>query len=165
MTSRSERLLRLIALFCFGAVGIALISQHVFDMPPCAWCVLQRLILLVIAVVCLLANLVPGAVKRVMALLSFALAIAGIVAAWYQHTVAAEMMSCDRTFADIFMSKTTGLDGMVPWLFGIYATCMDAKVSVLGVEYVQWALLLFVVLLGLSAYALFGKTRNRSRLA
>ena len=45
MTSRSERLLRLIALFCFGAVGIALISQYAFDMPPCAWCVMQRLIL------------------------------------------------------------------------------------------------------------------------
>ena len=27
MTSRSERLLRLVALFCFGAVGVALISS------------------------------------------------------------------------------------------------------------------------------------------
>ena len=161
----TQNRLNLIALLCLFALAVALISQHVFDMPPCAWCVLQRLILLVIAVVCLLANLVPGAVKRVMALLSFALAIAGIVAAWYQHTVAAEMMSCDRTFADIFMSKTTGLDGMVPWLFGIYATCMDAKVSVLGVEYVLWALLLFVVILALSGYALLGKTRSRSLLA
>ncbi|AHG64009.1 disulfide bond formation protein B [Advenella mimigardefordensis] len=157
--------LNLIALLCLLALGVALISQHVFDMPPCAWCVLQRLILLVIAAVCLLANLVPGTIKRLIALLTFALTIAGIVAAWYQYTVAAEMVSCDRTFADIFMSKTTGLDGMVPWLFGIYATCMDAKVSVLGVEYVLWALLLFVVLLGLSAYALFGNTRGRSRLA
>ena len=161
----TQNRLHLIALLCLLALGAALISQPVSDMPPCAWCVLQRLFLLVIAAVCLLANLVPGALKRVMALLSLALTVAGIVAAWYQYTVAAEMLSCDRTFADIFMSKTTGLDGMVPWLFGIYATCMDAKVSVLGVEYVLWALLLFVILLALSAYALFGNTRNRSRLA
>jgi len=156
--------LNLIALLCLLALAVALVSQHVFNMPPCAWCVLQRLILLVIAGVCLLGNLAPGAIKRMMALLSFALSIAGIVAAWYQHTVASEMVSCDRTFADIFMSRTTGLDGLAPWLFGIYATCMDAKVSVFGVEYVLWALLLFVVLLVLSGYALFGKTQRTSRL-
>ncbi|MGO1766556.1 disulfide bond formation protein B [Advenella sp. S44] len=153
--------LNLIALLSLLALAVALVSQHVFDMPPCAWCVLQRLILLLIAGVCLLANLMPGAGKRIMALLSLVLSIAGIVAAWYQHTVAAQMVSCDRTFADIFMSRTTGLDGLAPWLFGIYATCMDAKVIVFGVEYVLWALLLFIALLLVSCYALFG-SRGRS---
>ena len=44
-----EHILRGIALLCLAGVGIALVSQHVFDMQPCAWCVLQRLILLAIA--------------------------------------------------------------------------------------------------------------------
>jgi len=155
--------LNLIALLCLAALGLALVSQHVFNMPPCAWCVLQRLILLVTAVVCLLGNVLPGAAKRVVAALAAALSIAGLVAAWYQYTVASEMVSCDRTFADIFMSKTTGLDGMAPWLFGIYATCMDAKVTVLGVEYVLWAMALFIVLLIFSCFALIGRTRRAPR--
>ena len=32
-----------------GAVGLALVSQHVFDMQPCPWCVLQRLVFVLIA--------------------------------------------------------------------------------------------------------------------
>ncbi|PAX93014.1 disulfide bond formation protein B, partial [Bordetella pertussis] len=51
--------------------------------------------------------------------------------AGHQYSVAAKMLSCDQTFADRFMSAT-GLDGALPWLFGIYATCMDATVAVLG---------------------------------
>ena len=155
--------LNVIALLCLLALAAALVSQHVFNMPPCAWCVLQRLILLVIATVCLLGNVLAQTARRVMALLASVLSVAGIVAAWYQHTVAAEMVSCDRTFADIFMSRTTGLDGMAPWLFGIYATCMDAKVTLFGVEYVLWALALFIVLLLISCYALFGRTGSASR--
>ena len=47
----NRTILRLIALASLGAVAIALVSQHVFDMRPCAWCVFQRLIFLVIAAV------------------------------------------------------------------------------------------------------------------
>ncbi|OZI56952.1 disulfide bond formation protein B [Bordetella genomosp. 4] len=141
----SRRLLWLIAILCFGALGVALVSQHVYDMPPCAWCVLQRLIYLTIGVIALI-----GANVRVLARLCAGLAallsVGGIAAAWYQYDVAAHMFSCDQTFADQFMSAS-GLDGAVPWLFGIYASCMDAMVEVLGVEYALWSLSLFVLLL------------------
>ncbi|WP_312432706.1 disulfide bond formation protein B [Achromobacter sp.] len=146
MTSRSERLLRLIALFSFGAVGIALVSQHVFDMPPCAWCVMQRLIYLVIGVVTLIGGFGGGrALTRICGFLAALLSLSGIVAAWYQYSVAANMLSCDQTFADRFMTGI-GLESAVPSLFGIYATCMDAKVPVLGIEYALWSLALFVIL-------------------
>lgn len=149
-----KRLLLIVALLCFGAVGVALISQHFFDMPPCAYCVLQRLIYLVIGVVCLVGAVGGPLLARLGAALSSVLAICGIAAAWYQYSVAAKMLSCDQTFADRFMTST-GLDGAVPWLFGIFATCMDAMVSVLGVEYALWSLALFVILLLLSLGALF----------
>ncbi len=74
-------------------------------------------------------------------------AIGGMLAAWYQYSVASEMFSCDMTFADRFMSRMTGLDGAIPWLFGIYATCMDARADLLGIEYALWSLALFAVLL------------------
>ena len=143
----SKGLLWLIAIFCFGAVGVALVSQHMFDMVPCAWCVLQRLIYLIIGVVALIGANV-GLLARLCGFVCSLLSTAGIAAAWYQYDVAAHMFSCDQTFADQFMSAS-GLDGAAPWLFGIYATCMDASVKVFGIEYALWSLMLFaVVLLG-----------------
>lgn len=155
----TQKILNLIALTCLIAVGIALFSQHVLDMPPCAWCVLQRLILLCIAAVCLLANFFSKPIiKKILALAGSGFGVSGILAAWYQYSVAAEMFSCDMTFADRFMARTTGLDAAIPWLFGIYATCMDAKVELLGVEYALWALLLFVIIVLAFLAALFIKT-------
>lgn len=144
----TQKILNIIALLCLAAVGFALVSQHYFDMPPCAWCVFQRLLFLCIAAVCLLGNLFrPLLVKKCLALAGSLTAIGGILAAWYQYSVASEMFSCDMTFADRFMSRVTGLDGAIPWLFGIYATCMDARADLLGIEYALWSLALFAVLL------------------
>ena len=143
----NRTILRLIALASLGAVAIALVSQHVFDMRPCAWCVFQRLIFLVIAAVAALASLGQphGLLQRAGSVASLLLSLGGIISAWYQYSVAAQMFSCDRTFADRFMVES-GLDATVPWLFGIYATCMDARVNLLGVEYALWGLGLFAVL-------------------
>ncbi|MBF6616301.1 disulfide bond formation protein B [Pollutimonas thiosulfatoxidans] len=147
MTS-STRLLHFIALLCITAVAIALVSQHVFGLQPCAWCVLQRLVFILIALLCwggLLAGRVTALARRAAGLLVTLLSVGGAMAAWYQYTVAAKMFSCDMTFADRFMVGS-GLDANVPWLFGIYATCMDARVNLLGVEYALWSLGLFVVI-------------------
>ncbi|MDN5842863.1 MAG: disulfide bond formation protein B [Alcaligenaceae bacterium] len=148
----TDRTLACTALLCVAGLGIALISQYVFDMQPCAWCVLQRMILVVIAAGCVLGLVlrrIPGA-RALAALVTCLLGIAGMTAAWYQYTVASHMFSCDLTFADRFVAGS-GLDAALPQVFGIYATCMDARVSVLGIEYALWALGLFAVctLLGL----------------
>jgi disulfide bond formation protein DsbB len=143
--TRSDRLLRLIGLLCLAAVAFALVSQYAFGMKPCAWCVLQRLILLAIAAVCGLAGMGwgPAVVRRIGAAMAAVLAVCGIAAAWYQHSVASQMLSCAQTFADRFISAS-GLDAALPWLFGIYASCMDARVDLLGVEYALWGLMLFI---------------------
>lgn len=153
MSSSSRRLLVLIAILSLGAVGLALVSQYVFDMQPCAWCVLQRLIYLVIGLVCLLGALGGRAVGKAASALAALLALSGVAAAVYQYTVASKMLSCSQTFADKFISGT-GLDGVLPSVFGIYASCADAVVSVLGVEYAVWSLALFVVLAVLALIAL-----------
>jgi disulfide bond formation protein DsbB len=155
MIATSRKTLHLIALLCLAAVGIALISQHVFNIRPCAWCVLQRLIYLAIAAVCWLGLLLDriGALRRLAALIAAVLSIGGMMAAWYQYSVAAKMFSCDQTFADKFMVGA-GLDAHVPWLFGIFASCMDARIKVLGIEYAIWSLGLFAVLGVLSLIAL-----------
>lgn len=150
-----HHILHLMALLCIAAVGAALASQHLFDMPPCAWCVFQRLLFLAIAAVCWLGILTGRLTRlapKIAAALAALIAMGGVLAGWYQHSVAAQMFSCDRTFADRFM-VSSGLDAGMPWLFGIFASCMDAQVKLLGVEYVFWAMALFVLLavLGIAA--------------
>lgn len=147
MIANTSRLLNIIALLCVAAVAVALVSQHVFGMQPCAWCVLQRFIFLVIAAVCwlgLLAGRISAVMRRTAALVVALLSACGVAAAWYQYTVASNTFSCDMTFADRFM-VTSGLDANLPWLFGIFASCMDARVDLLGFEYSLWGMLLFVI--------------------
>lgn len=157
----TQRALLLVFLLSAAALGIALISQHVAGMRPCAWCVFQRVILVVVSLVALaglLLNGVSNLASRLSSGIVAALGLGGIIAAWYQYSVAAVQFSCDQTFADRFMTSS-GLDASVPWLFGIYATCMDARIDLLGVEYALWALALFVVLTLLGVMGLLFKTR------
>src|SRR5690606_2811644 len=157
----TTHLLHIIAGLCVAAVGAALVSQHFFDMPPCAWCVFQRLLFLVIALVCwagVLAGRVSAPAPRLAGALAALLSAGGVLAGWYQHTVAAEMFSCDRTFADRVMVES-GLDAGLPWLFGIFASCMDARIELLGVEYVLWAMALFVLTGALGLAAAFRRPR------
>lgn len=154
-----RQLLNSIAVVCIVLVVFALISQHVFDMQPCAWCVLQRLIFLMIAAICLLVNFSSSLLyQKIIALLAAITAISGIVSAWYQYSVASVTFSCDMTFADRFISRTLGLDEALPWLFGIYATCMDAAVELFGIEYSIWSLVLFAVIAIVLIISLFRKS-------
>jgi disulfide bond formation protein DsbB len=51
------------------------------------------------------------------------------------------------------MTKS-GLDEAVPWLFGIYASCMEARVTLLGIEYAWWSMAMFSILGVLGTIAL-----------
>ncbi|MCD8505146.1 MAG: disulfide bond formation protein B [Burkholderiaceae bacterium] len=129
-------------------------SQHLLGMLPCAWCIFQRLLFILIAVVAFLGAMVDHrVVRRTALIITLLLSVAGIAAAWHQWTVAAESFSCDQTLADRIVVGS-GLDAALPWLFGIYATCMDAAVSVLGLDFAVWSLLLYAVFAVASLVAL-----------
>ncbi len=140
-------LLRLIGVLSFSSVAIALVSQYVFDMQPCAWCVFQRLLYLIIGLfACWLGFSTPTRVRIALGSACIvAVTIMGVTAAWYQEKVAANKFSCAQTLADQIMTKS-GLDSTAPWLFGIYASCMDARVKLLGIEYAWWSLAMFTLL-------------------
>ena len=130
-------------------------------MQPCAWCVFQRLIYLVLAVIAALGATSQGLIARLTcAMLSLSLAVAGVLAAWFQAQVASQSFSCAQTLADLLMTQT-GLETAIPALFGIYASCMEARVKVFGLEYAYWSLLLFVVLGLLVAFIINGFRRQR----
>ncbi len=133
------------ALLGLGAVAAALVSQHVYDMQPCPWCVLQRLIFVAIAAACVLGLLWRGAAGRVVAAtLTLALALSGVAAALYQNRVAAKTESCSFTFPERFIAAT-GLDGWLPDVFQARASCIDAAVDLWGLPYEFYSLALFVV--------------------
>ena len=131
-----------LSLLCFALVGAALVSQHVFDMQPCPWCILQRIIFLVLALLLLAGAFLPG--RAVFIVGSVAFALAGIVTALYQHFVAAKSQSCNLTLADKIISGL-GLDKAVPAMFEVKASCADAAVDMLHVPYEFWSLGFFAV--------------------
>jgi protein dithiol:quinone oxidoreductase len=130
-----------------AAVAAALVSQHQFDMQPCPWCVLQRVIFLAIALAALLGWLMPAAaLRRVAATLMAALAGCGIAAALWQHFVAASSVSCNLTLADRIVGGLK-LDALEPRVFAAYASCADAAVKLLGLPYEFYSLALYALLL------------------
>jgi disulfide bond formation protein DsbB len=144
----------LVALLSFGAVGIALYTQHKLDMQPCPWCVLQRLIFAAIGTWALLGALVPARLwRRVVAIVVSLLAGCGMAAALWQHFVAAASASCNMTFADRVMNAT-GLNERFPEVFAAYASCADAAVSLAGIPYEFYSLALFVLVDGIAILAL-----------
>ncbi len=144
--STTSRLLLAMAAVCVAAVGIALVSQHVYDMQPCPWCILQRIIYLAIALLCLIGAAVSAGIARQgVGVLTLLLAVSGGASALYQHLVASKSASCNLTFADKVISAL-GLDGAFPPLLQVTANCSDAAVSVLGVPYAYWSLALFIVI-------------------
>ena len=144
MPARSRTLLA-IAVLCFGAVGVALLTQHVLDMQPCPWCVLQRLIFVLIGGVALTGLVWQSRLGlRLLTLLLLALAGAGVAAALWQHFVAAASATCNLTLADRIVSGLQ-LDAILPPVFQATANCADAAIDVFGISYEFWSLALFVV--------------------
>ena len=143
---RARLLLLGMLVAAWGSVGFALYTQHVWGMLPCPWCVLQRLVFVLIGAAALLGLLLPGAGgRRLGAGLALPLALAGMGTALWQHFVAAASASCNLSMADRLMGYT-GLDSRWPEIFAAYASCADAKVDLAGVPYEFWSLALFSAL-------------------
>jgi len=151
-----SRALVLSVLASVGAVAVALTVQHGFGVRVCPWCVLQRGICLLVAVVAGLGWLLRGApALRVTALaLVMALCVAGLAAAYYQWDVASQLASCDLTLADQIITALK-LESRLPYVFMVTASCADADLyHLLGLPYEAWSALLYLGLGGLCVYAL-----------
>jgi protein dithiol:quinone oxidoreductase len=131
------------ALACIGGIAAALVAQHVYDMRPCPWCILQRVIFVVIAAVCLLAAAV-AALRKPLTALALVFAGLGVASAVWQHVVAAGQASCNLTLADRII-QALGLETLLPSMFQVTASCAEAAV-LLGLPFEYWSLALFALL-------------------
>lgn len=141
LLQRPGLLLLGMAAISVAAVGAALVSQHVYGMEPCPWCILQRVIFLVVALVCL----VGFVSTRIAGVLALVFSLCGIAAALWQHFQAASSTSCALTVADRIVIAMK-LDSLWPDVFLARASCADAAVSLMGISYDFWSLAVFVVL-------------------
>jgi protein dithiol:quinone oxidoreductase len=142
----SRAWLAAIAVTSIGAVAAALVTQHGFDMQPCPWCVLQRVIFVAIG----LAGALGWLWRRPAGQWTTGLAVSvlaglGVAAALWHYFVANASASCNLTLADRIVSGL-GLDALLPQVFAATASCADAKVDLLGVPYPLWSLAMFVLL-------------------
>ncbi len=142
------------AVLSFGSVAAAVLLQHLADMQPCIWCVLQRLIYLLVGAAALLA-LASRAVlaRRLGSVAGIAFALAGLAAALWQQFVASKSQSCNLTLADRII-RGLSLDELMPWMFKATAYCDEANIPLLGVPFALWSAALFCVLAVLLAAAL-----------
>jgi len=156
--SRATTAFAFIAIVSLAAVGAALVSQHVFNMQPCAWCVLQRLIFLVIAAFGLIGLVLSRlAFGRLLAAgLSLLGAASGIAAALWLFFYASSSTSCNLTLADRIVGGL-GLDERLPEVFEARASCAEAAVKLLGIPYALWALAVFVTIALAALIALRGR--------
>lgn len=141
-----SRIFTLTLVLSLGALVGALVSQHVYDMQPCPWCVLQRLIFVALALAALLGlSWTSRSGRRLCAALGIGLAALGAAAALWQNVVAAKSASCNLTLADRVVSGLH-LDALLPQVFAATASCADAAVRLFGLPYEFWSLALFGVL-------------------
>jgi protein dithiol:quinone oxidoreductase len=150
---RIPRVLTIVALLAIAAVVTAVTAQYVFDMQPCPWCVLQRFIYIVIAVLALAGAFLSNTARRVAIGLALLGALSGVASALWQQLAAVNENSCDLSLAERI---TTGLhlDRLLPQLFIAYASCADAAVSVLHIPFAVWSCAMYVILALLLAWTL-----------
>jgi protein dithiol:quinone oxidoreductase len=147
-----------VAIMSVAAVGFALFTQHVLDMQPCPWCILQRMIYLLIVLAAGIGALLKQRLARLIsAFLVIVLVFAGIAAAAWQHFEAASRSNCSFTLADKIISATH-LDLEFPAIFAVYSSCADAAVTLLGIPYEFWSSFLYLALGVLAVLALTRRT-------
>jgi disulfide bond formation protein DsbB len=148
-----------IGILCLAAVAAALVTQHMFDMQPCPWCVLQRLIFLGIALAALIGLAWRSTLgQRLSAVGMLLLGLCGVAAALWQHFVAAVSDSCKLTLAERIISGLS-LDALLPEVFQPRASCADAAAKLLGVSYEFYSLTLFMLISILALRSLVRRER------
>ncbi|HET7527150.1 MAG TPA: disulfide bond formation protein B [Burkholderiaceae bacterium] len=156
----SRRLMAAAGLLPLLALVVVLFWQHVFDVRPCPWCVLQRAEAAAITLAAALAWLWRSR-RGLLASAGLVIALAnlGVLSALWQHFVAAASASCNLTLADRIVTGLQ-LDSLLPDVFAATASCAEAKALWLGLPYEFWSLAVFVVVEALAVWAVMRSARR-----
>ena len=152
---------RLLALVCVGCVALlafGLYLQHVVGLEPCPMCIVQRYVLVLVAIVSGLTAITPKS-RLLIAGSSLLVLLSGFgafVAArqsflqWYPPEIA----SCGRDFYG--MIETFPLQRAIPMIFKGSGDCAKVDWTFLGGSIANWSFVCFVVI-GLVALTLIAR--------
>lgn len=142
-------------LACAGMMGYALFAQHVLLLEPCPLCVFQRLAVISLGIVFLLATLhdPSGWGRRIYAALILVVAGTGISVAgrhvWLQNLPADKVPSCGPGFDYIIDSFP--LADALKLIFSGSGECAEIHWQFLGLSMPAWVLfaIFFVAVFGI----------------
>ena len=142
-----------ILLVCVGLLSFGMYLQHGVGLVPCPMCIVQRYVMMLMALVALLGACLPG--RKTFLLTGGFLVVLGAggayVAArqtwlqWYPP----EVVSCGRDFYG--MIETFPLQRAIPMIFKGGGDCSQVDWTFLGGSIANWS---FVAFVGLCALAL-----------
>jgi disulfide bond formation protein DsbB len=144
-------------------MGYALYAEHVVGLEACPLCILQRMAMIALGVVFVVAALhAPrGVGARAYAALGAIVALVGMgIAGWHvrlQNLPPADVPACGPGY-DYIMSTFGWLDGL-SMIFTASGECAEVNWSFLGLSMPAWVLIWFVALGALAVVA------NWSRLS
>jgi disulfide bond formation protein DsbB len=147
---------------CFCMMGYALYAQHILGLEPCPLCVFQRMAVIALGVLFLLAAIhAAGSVGRsVYAILLAIVALAGSgVAArhvWLQTLPPDQVPSCGPGLD--FMLDTFAWTEVVDMVLSGSGECAEVKWSLLGFSMPVWTL---IALLGLGVFGIWANLAPR----
>jgi disulfide bond formation protein DsbB len=161
------RLLRQRPLFLAGFVvcalliGIALYLQYAVGLEPCPLCILQRVTIMALGVVFVVAALHhPGRTgRRLYAVLAFVLAATGAAIAgrhvWLEHLPEDQVPACGPGLNYILENFpfTRALDIILRGS----GECAEVTWRLLGLSIPTWTLAAFIAFMALSAWLFFGR--------
>jgi protein dithiol:quinone oxidoreductase len=137
-------------LLCCGLMGYALYAQHVLGLEPCPLCIFQRVAVIALGAVFLLAALHnPGPTgRRVYAALLLLVGLAGSVVAgrhlWLQTLPPEKVPACGPGLD--FLLEAFPLQEALQVIFAGSGECAKADWSFLGIAMPGWVLISIVAL-------------------
>lgn len=148
-----------VALASLALLGVALYLQHGMKMLPCPLCVIQRYAFAAVALICIVAALLPPRAAKVGAGLGLVAALSGAGVAIYHLWVKANpTVSCGIDPLETTLNKIPTAD-LMPFLFFADGLCTTNYPPILGLSIPQWALLWFVILAVALAWAALRRKR------
>ena len=141
----------LIFLVCLALLGFALYLQHMENLDPCPWCIVQRLLFIAVALVCLVAALHrPGGTGTLLyAVVGGLFAAGGATAAGYHIYIQndhARALECMGSPLERWLDASR-IGKMVPPLLQYDGACIAKSWSFLGLSIPGWSATWFALLL------------------
>ncbi|NEX61270.1 disulfide bond formation protein B [Noviherbaspirillum galbum] len=136
-------LLVAIGIVALGLVGFALYLQHVKDMAPCPWCVIQRYCFVGLAIVCFVLAALPKGGGRAGTFLAALIALGGAGSAgWHVWIKAHPSVSCGIDPMETALNKIPPAE-LLPFLFKADGFCTTPYPPVIGLDIPVWSLIWF----------------------